>query len=190
MRYKALGNQSLDLSTFSHLMLQFILNDGNRIPALGFGTGTALYSQDASAFVRQAIKTGVTHLDGAQMYKNEESLGEGIRSSGKPRSELFITTKLHLLNPGQKVRETLVESLGKLGLDYVDLFLIHDPTANQKVATLAEIWSQFEALKAEGLAKSIGVSNFKVEDLNAILPGAKIIPAVNQVNLIVLYIDV
>jgi diketogulonate reductase-like aldo/keto reductase len=163
-------------------MLEFTLNDGNRIPALGFGTGTALYNKDASAFVRLAIKTGVTHLDGAQMYKNEETLGEGIKTSGKPRSELFITTKLHVLDPGQKVKETLVESLGKLGVDYVDLFLIHDPTVNQKEGTLPEIWSQLEALKTEGLAKSIGVSNFKVEDLNAILPGAKIVPAVNQVS--------
>ncbi|EKM82552.1 hypothetical protein AGABI1DRAFT_111158 [Agaricus bisporus var. burnettii JB137-S8] len=163
-------------------MLEFTLNDGNRIPAIAFGTGTALYNQDASAFVRLAIETGITHLDGAQMYENEETLGKGIKSSGKPRSELFITTKLHILKPGQTVRETLVESLGKIGVDYVDLFLIHDPTANRKEATLSEIWSQLEALKNEGLTKSIGVSNFKVEDLNEILPGAKIIPAVNQIE--------
>lgn len=162
--------------------LEFTLNDGTRIPALGFGTGTALYSQDASAFVRQAIETGITHLDGAQAYGNEETLGKGVVLSKKPRSELFITTKLKRLDPGQTVKDTLVDSLKKLGVDYVDLFLIHDPTPHQKEGRLPDVWSQVEALKDEGLAKSVGVSNFKVEDLNEILPGAKIIPSINQVG--------
>ncbi|KAF9442255.1 Aldo/keto reductase, partial [Macrolepiota fuliginosa MF-IS2] len=70
------------------------LNDGSRIPWLGFGTGTALYKQDVSNLVRQAIEAGVSHLDGAQSYQNEDTLGQGIKLSGKPRSELFITTKL------------------------------------------------------------------------------------------------
>jgi len=159
------------------------LNDGTRIPWLGFGTGTALFSKDASELVAQAIASGVTHLDGAQMYQNEETLGRGIKLSGKPRSELFITTKLNGLKPGQTVKDTLVDSLKKLGLDYVDLFLIHDPTLFTKDGKLKNVWSQVEALKDEGLAKSIGVSNFKVEDLNEILPGAKVIPAVNQIEL-------
>lgn len=162
--------------------LEFTLNDGTRIPWLGFGTGTALYQQDASDLVRQAIENGVTHLDGAQMYQNEETLGQGIKLSGKPRSELFVTTKLKGLSPGQTVKDTLLDSLKKLGLDYVDLFLVHDPTPYTKENRLRDVWSQMEALKDEGLAKSVGVSNFKVEDLNEILPEAKIIPSMNQVG--------
>ena len=157
------------------------LNDGNHIPWLGFGTGTALYQQDATQSVCQAIEAGVTHLDGAQMYKNEDTLGQGIKASGKPRSMLFVTTKLNLLSGGQTVKDSLLESLQKLGLAYVDLFLIHDPTPHQKEGRLKEIWTQMEQVKGEGLAKSIGVSNFKVSDLEEILPSAKIIPSVNQV---------
>ena len=157
------------------------LNDGNHIPWLGFGTGTALYQQDATQSVCQAIEAGVTHLDGAQMYKNEDTLGQGIKASGKSRSMLFVTTKLNLLSEGQTVKDSLLKSLQKLGLAYVDLFLIHDPTPHQKEGRLKEIWTQMEQVKGEGLAKSIGVSNFKVSDLEEILPSAKIIPSVNQV---------
>jgi len=161
--------------------LDIILNGGNHIPWLGFGTGTALYQKDATQSVCQAIEAGITHLDGAQMYKNEDTLGEGIKASGKPRSMLFVTTKLNLLSGDQTVKDSLLQSLQKLGLAYVDLFLIHDPTPHQKEGRLKEIWTQMEQVKDEGLAKSIGVSNFKVSDLEEILPGAKIIPSVNQV---------
>ena len=116
------------------------------------------------------------------MYKNEDTLGEGIKASGKPRSMLFVTTKLHLLSGDQTVKDSLLESLKKLGLAYVDLFLIHDPTPHQKEGRLKEIWTQMEQVKDEGLARSIGVSNFRVSDLEEILPGAKIIPSVNQVG--------
>ncbi|KAF5357922.1 hypothetical protein D9756_001431 [Leucocoprinus leucothites] len=149
--------------------IEITLNDGSRIPWLGFGTGTALYKQDASELVRQAIEAGVTHLDGAQMYENEETLGQGIKASGKSRSTIFVTTKLRGLQPGQTVKDTLLESLKKLGLTYVDLFLIHDPTPYRKEGRLKEVWAQMEQLKGEGLAKSVGVSNFKVSDLEEIL---------------------
>jgi diketogulonate reductase-like aldo/keto reductase len=162
--------------------IDITLNDDTRIPWLGFGTGTALYNRDATDLVCQAIQTGVTHLDGAQWYENEYTLGQGIKVSGKPRSALFVTTKLKGLNPGQTVKDTLLESLKKLGLDYVDLFLIHDPTPYQKEGKLKEVWAQVEKVKDEGFAKSIGVSNFKVTDLEEILPGAKVIPSINQVS--------
>ncbi|KAF9527009.1 NADP-dependent oxidoreductase domain-containing protein [Crepidotus variabilis] len=165
----------------------FTLNTGTQIPWLGFGTGTALYSKDASQLVRQAIDAGVNHLDGAQMYNNEETLGTGIKQSGKPRAELFITTKLNgkVLQPGQTIKDTLQVSLQKLGLEYVDLFLIHDPTpaTKQSNETLIDWWKQMEGVYADGLAKAIGVSNFKVSDLEIILPGAKVIPAANQIEL-------
>lgn len=157
------------------------LNDGNRVPWLAFGIGTAHYNKDATAVVKLAIDSGVTHLDGAQMYNNEESIAQGVKASGKPRSELFIVTKLHKLAPGETVKDSLRASLAKLGTDYVDLFLIHVPTPWDKEGTLGQVWKGMEEVKQEGLAKSIGVSNFKVEDLKQVLDGATIIPAVNQV---------
>jgi len=164
----------------SRSIMSFTLNDGTKIPSLAFGTGTALYAKDAEETVRQAIQTGIVHLDGAQMYNNEESLGAGIVSSGKPRSSLYITTKLNVIPAGQTVRDTLVESLKKLQTEYVDLFLIHFP--NNHETPLPQIWAQFEEIQKEGLAKSIGVSNFRVKDFEQILPTAKVIPAVNQIE--------
>ncbi|KAA1469439.1 Aldo/keto reductase [Dentipellis sp. KUC8613] len=156
------------------------LNDGRSIPWFGFGTGTALYGKDAKDLVVAAIQKGFTHLDGAQSYQNEDSLGAGIAASGKPRSELFVTTKLHILPPGQTVRESLLASLKRLQLDYVDLFLIHNPMEHQ--GQLKQVWKQFEELQKEGLAKSIGVSNFRQHQLEEILDGATVVPAVNQIE--------
>lgn len=158
------------------------LNDGHHIPWLGFGTGTALYRQDATSLVKQALATGVTHLDGAQMYQNEDSLGDGIKASGKDRSELFITTKLDKLAPGETVKESLEKSLKKLQIDYVDLFLIHCPLPAADEGKLLDLWRGMEEVQATGLAKSIGVSNFRVEDLQTILKSGNVVPAVNQVQ--------
>lgn len=160
--------------------LSITLNDGRQIPWLGFGTGTALYGKNAANFVRVAIENGITHLDGAQIYGNEDTLGEGIAASGKPRSELFVTTKLAQVPEGKNVRDTLVESLKKLRLDYVDLFLIHMPIHHE--GRLKPVWKEFEEIQKEGLAKSIGVSNFRVKDLKEVLEVATVIPAVNQVD--------
>ena len=106
-------------TTLTRIMaaLTIPLNDGKQIPWLGFGTGTALYQRDAEAAVRVAIANGIVHLDGAQMYQNEDSLGNAIASSGKPRAELFVTTKLGKLPEGKTVRDTLLDSLKKLKLD-------------------------------------------------------------------------
>ncbi|EMD38083.1 hypothetical protein CERSUDRAFT_93603 [Gelatoporia subvermispora B] len=155
------------------------LNDGRSIPWLGFGTGTALYNKDAENAVKTALTTGVIHLDGAQMYGNEESLGAAIKASGKPRDALWVTTKLAKLSPGQSVRESLQGSLKKLQLDYVDLFLIHIPIQHED---LKGVWKQFEEVHKEGLAKSIGVSNFRVKDFEQILDGATVVPSVNQIE--------
>jgi diketogulonate reductase-like aldo/keto reductase len=164
----------------------FTLNDGSHIPWLGFGTGTALYKQDVTDLVRVAIENKIIHLDGAQMYQNEDTMGAGIRASGKPRSDLFVVTKIWDLQPGQTVKESLKISLTKLGLDYVDLFLIHIPTQARKEGNLSQVWEGMEEVKRDGLAKSIGVSNFTVEDLNVILETAKVVPSVNQVGAIFL----
>ncbi|KZT26510.1 Aldo/keto reductase [Neolentinus lepideus HHB14362 ss-1] len=161
--------------------LTFPLNDGTIVPALAFGTGTALYQKDAQNAVVTAIKTGFIHLDGAQMYGNEDSLGDAIVAAGKPRDSLYITTKLNKLSKGQTVKSTLEQSLKKLKVDYVNLFLIHMP--NHHEVSLKEIWKQMEEVQKEGLAKTIGVSNFRIQDFEEILPGATVKPAVNQIEL-------
>ncbi|KAI0311484.1 NADP-dependent oxidoreductase domain-containing protein, partial [Amylostereum chailletii] len=158
------------------------LNDGHTIPWLGFGTGTALFKKDVTESITNAIAAGFTHLDGAQMYDNEESLGAGIAASGKPRAELFVTTKFGPLSAGHSVRDVLVGALGKLKMDYVDLFLIHSPVDHPRDG-LKGIWKEMEGLKTEGLARSIGVSNFRVKDLETIIAGATVFPAVNQIEL-------
>ena len=154
------------------------LNDGSAIPWMGFGTGTALYSKDATQSVLTAIHSGFTHLDGAQMYSNEASLGDAIVQSGVSRSSLWLTTKLANVPAGKTVRDTLQESLRKLKTDYVDLFLIHNPKQH---ADIKAVWKQMEEIKKEGLAKSIGVSNFTVHHLQEVLGVATIPPAVIQV---------
>ena len=155
------------------------LNDGTSIPWLSYGSGTALYNQDATKFVTDAIKAGFRHIDAAQMYQNEEYVGAGIAAAGVPRSELYITTKLDKLPAGKSVRDTLVDSLKKLQVDYVDLFLIHMPIAH---ADLKATWKDLEALQKEGLTKTIGVSNFQPKHLKQIFEVATIPPAVNQVS--------
>jgi diketogulonate reductase-like aldo/keto reductase len=158
------------------------LNDNTTIPLLAFGTGTIFYKTDIQDIVTAAINAGFTHLDGAQAYLNEDSLGVGIAATGKPREQLFVTTKLIKPPEGKTVRETLVESLSKLRLDYVDLFLIHTPTQYTKQPGLLKaVWKEMEAVKKEGLARSVGVSNFRPANLREILDGAEFPPSVNQV---------
>ncbi|KIK62814.1 hypothetical protein GYMLUDRAFT_41698 [Collybiopsis luxurians FD-317 M1] len=164
------------------MSLKFALNDGTRIPWLGFGTGTALYSRDAAASVKAAIEAGVSHLDGAQMYGNEDSLGQGIKDSRIARDKVYITTKL-VESPADTIKNTLKTSLKKLGVDYVDLFLIHTPVTALKEGKLKQWWKEMEEIKKEGLSKSIGVSNFTVENLQLVLEEATVIPAVNQIEL-------
>lgn len=155
------------------------LNNGTTIPWLAYGSGTALYNQDASKYVTAAIKAGFRHIDTAQMYANEEYVGAGIAAAGVPRSELYITTKLNTVPAGKTVRDTLVESLKKLQVDHVDLFLIHMPNDHPD---LKARWKEMEAVQKEGLTKTIGVSNFLPKHLKQILEVATIPPAVNQVR--------
>ncbi|KAH0827029.1 NADP-dependent oxidoreductase domain-containing protein [Lanmaoa asiatica] len=154
------------------------LNDGTHSPWIAFGTGTALYNKDATTAITIAIQNGFTHLDGAQIYGNENTLGDGIVASGKPRSELYITTKLGALAQGATPTSALEESLKKLGMAYVDLYLIHSPGSH--VGKLKEVWKGMEEAKKAGLTKSIGVSNFTADHLKDILEVATIRPAVNQ----------
>ncbi|KAH7021069.1 aldo/keto reductase [Microdochium trichocladiopsis] len=165
------------------------LNDGNKIPMLAYGLGTANSKQAADDVIKAtitAIKAGFFHLDGAEMYGNEKELGRAIAQSGVDRSALYVVTKLdnkpeHI---GQ-VDKILTGSLERLGLDYVDLYLVHHPAmAGGDPARLQGLWAEVEAIKASGQARSIGVSNFLAEDIEMLFSGGKVkvVPAINQIE--------
>jgi diketogulonate reductase-like aldo/keto reductase len=126
----------------------------------------------------QAISVGFSHIDTAQLYRNEVEVGKAIRESGLERDEIFITTKYSGLN-GLDINTSIRNSLNNLGVTYVDLYLIHFPRL--AVPDILTVWTQMEALQRQGLAKSIGVSNFGVKHLEILLAQAVILPAVNQV---------
>ncbi|KII86667.1 hypothetical protein PLICRDRAFT_43309 [Plicaturopsis crispa FD-325 SS-3] len=152
------------------------LNDGYKLPAIAFGSGSVWKYTDVTALVSQAIEEGFSHLDTAQAYRNEDSVGKAIKDSGLARSELYVTTK-YLRGD---IEEGLHASLQKLGLEYVDLYLIHQPWAVD--GKFEEPWKTFEKLQSEGLAKSIGVSNFSKDQLQLLIKTAHVIPAVNQIE--------
>jgi diketogulonate reductase-like aldo/keto reductase len=128
-----------------------------------------------------AIKAGYRHLDGAQMYGNEKHLGDAVKQSGLPREDFYITTKLD--GSGEKgVKDSFEESLAKLGMEYVDQYLIHDPFWAKDKSDLQRVWAELEEIQASGKAKSIGVSNFLIKDLEAILETSKVTPAINQIE--------
>jgi 2,5-diketo-D-gluconate reductase A len=157
------------------------LNDGNSIPQLGLGTWPLDDDQVAAAVV-QAVEAGYRHIDTAVKYGNERGVGNGIRASGLDRSELFVTTKLDGEFQGHdRAVAGLEGSLQRLGLDYVDLLLIHWPLPgrDQYVST----WQTFERLQADGKVRSIGVSNFKPAHLERLMAETDVVPAVNQIQL-------
>ena len=157
------------------------LNDGHSIPQIGLGTWP-LDDDEVAPAVVTAIEAGYRHIDTAYRYGNERGVGRGIRDSGVPREELFITTKLDGEFQGEdRAIAGLDESLRRLGLDYVDLLLIHWPLPrrDQYIST----WKTFERLVAAGKARSIGVSNFKPAHLDRLLAEAAIRPTVNQIQL-------
>lgn len=157
------------------------LNDGNSIPQIGLGTWPLDDDQVAAAVVH-AVEAGYRHIDTAVKYGNERGVGNGIRASGLDRSELFVTTKLDGEFQGHdRAVAGLEGSLNRLGLDYVDLLLIHWPLPgrDQYVST----WQTFERLQAEGKVRSIGVSNFKPAHLERLMAETDVVPAVNQIQL-------
>ena len=156
------------------------LNDGNRIPQIGLGTWPLDDKQVAAAVV-QSVEAGYRHIDTAVKYGNETGVGNGFRSTGLDRSEMFITTKLDGEFQGQdRAVAGLDGSLKRLGLDYVDLLLIHWPLPrrNEYIST----WKTFERLQATGKVHSIGVSNFKPAHLERLMAACEIVPAINQIQ--------
>ncbi|KAF2771744.1 aldo-keto reductase family 1 member C13 [Teratosphaeria nubilosa] len=164
------------------------LNDGNSIPMLGYGLGTAWYKtgdeskidQNAIDSTKLAIKLGYTHIDGAEVYKTETEQGIAIKECGVPREKLFITTKV--LPNIADIPAALETSLKKLQVSYVDLYLIHAPFFSESKAEHQAKWKQMQEIKAKGLAKSIGVSNYLPEHLDWILETAQVPPAINQIE--------
>lgn len=159
--------------------------NGNSIPALGLGTFRVENNDECREAVKHAIISGYRHIDTAQTYHNEEKVGQGIKegleAAGLNREDLFITTKLWMTDYGREnVQSAYEASLKRLGLDYVDLYLIHWPGQDKDLIT--ETWKAMENLYNEGKIKNIGVSNFHVHHIEELLQEASIKPVINQIE--------
>ncbi len=155
------------------------LNDGNKIPVIGFGTYTIPGDGATYDAVLAAIKAGYRHIDTAAAYFNEEDVGKAVRDSGIPREEIFVTSKLWLQDHGyEQAKVGIARSLRKLDLGYIDLYLIHQPYGDVPGA-----WKALEEAQAEGKLRSIGVSNMTVNIYNRFVPQFAVKPAVDQVQL-------
>ncbi|KIJ53590.1 hypothetical protein M422DRAFT_25433 [Sphaerobolus stellatus SS14] len=177
---------------------EFTFYNGVKVPALGLGCFMGAGGKEAQSeeMVKKALKNGYRHLDTATGYGNEEALSRAIRASGIPRKDIFITTKL--ANGDHRIVRTAFESsLKKLGVDYIDLWLIHFPQAiidghgamfgtalpPDESPTFVEVWKQMEEIYAEGKVRAIGVSNFSIKNLEILLKEATVVPVTNQVEL-------
>ena len=158
------------------------LNDQTTIPQFGLGVWQ-VPPADTERVVSEALELGYRHIDTAQMYQNERGVGAAIKASGLARDELYVTTKLNNGNhEPAKAKASLAESLEKLGLDKVDLFLIHWPLPTRYDGDYTATWEALIELQKEGLTTSIGVSNFQPEHLDTIVTRTGVVPAVNQIE--------
>lgn len=159
-------------------MQKVILNNGVEMPILGFGVYQMNDLEECERSVYDALTTGYRLIDTAAAYQNEEAVGRAIKRSGVPREELFVTTKLWIQDAGyESAREAFGRSLKRLGLDYLDLYLIHQPFGD-----VYGSWRAMEELYREGRARAIGVSNFHPDRVMDLIAHNKVAPAVNQIE--------
>jgi 2,5-diketo-D-gluconate reductase A len=157
------------------------LNNGVTIPQLGFGV-FQIPANEAQRAVERAITLGYRHIDTAAAYYNESGVGAGVRASGVPRDEIFVTTKIRNVDHGtERTLAGFEASNAALGLDYIDLLLIHWPVPSRD--RYVETWTTLETLLARGAVRAIGVSNFLPEHLDRLLAEAETVPAVNQIEI-------
>ena len=156
------------------------LNDGRQLPVLGLGVWQAGTGPRVLRAVSAALETGYRLIDTAKLYGNEAEVGEAVRRGPVPRDQVFVTTKLWNDDHGRlKARRAFDASLHRLGLDYLDLYLIHWPVAGERIET----WKALVEIAREGRCRSIGVSNFTIEHLEELAQASDVVPAVNQVEL-------
>lgn len=172
--------QSPTVPAVPNLPLTLDLRDGRKIPRLGLGVYQARAGEETRSAVRAALELGYRHVDTARIYRNESDVGQAIKESGLPREEIFVTTKLWNSDHGhQRALSACRESLKRLGLSYVDLYLIHWPVPELRKDT----WRALVELQQEGLCRSIGVSNYMIHHLEELQSSSPVLPAVNQVEI-------
>lgn len=175
------------LSDCANLGDEVALANGVTIPCVGFGTYKNTDPAECLSSVREALAAGYRHVDTAQFYFNEENVGEAIRESGLPRNEIFLTTKVWNTSQGyDNTLRAFDESMGKLGLDYLDLYLVHWPVAKDYAtdypSAFTQTWRALEKLYADGKVRAIGVCNCLKEHLNVLFDECKVKPMVNQIE--------
>ena len=175
------------LSDCANLGDEVALANGVTIPCVGFGTYKNTDPAECLSSVREALAAGYRHVDTAQFYFNEENVGEAIRESGLPRNEIFLTTKVWNTSQGyDNTLRAFDESMGKLGLDYLDLYLVHWPVAKDYAtdypSAFTQTWRALEKLYADGKVHAIGVCNCLKEHLNVLFGECKVKPMVNQIE--------
>src|SRR3954466_9018371 len=175
MLFGALGDGQVGCMTTSQIS-RVTLNNGVRMPLLGFGV-YQIPAEETEQAVTDALAGGYRLLDTAEAYQNEEAVGRAIAASGIPRSELFVTTKLWIHSGEEAAKRAFAGSLERLGLDYVDLYLIHQPLGDYYSS-----WRAMQELNREGVAKAIGVSNFYPDRLQDLIDHNEVTPAVNQIE--------
>ncbi len=175
------------LSDCANLGDEVALANGLTIPCVGFGTYKNTDPAECLSSVREALAAGYRHVDTAQFYFNEENVGKAIRESGLPRNEIFLTTKVWNTSQGyDNTLRAFDESMGKLGLDYLDLYLVHWPVAKDYAtdypSAFTQTWRALEKLYADGKVRAIGVCNCLKEHLNVLFGECKVKPMVNQIE--------
>lgn len=168
--------------------MAFLLNNGLELPLVGYGTCKHDFDKPVTSYMLDAMEAGFRYFDTASFYETERDLGKAIKESGLKRDELIIATKLWYEELGYKnAKEALARSLDRLGLDRVDVYLIHWPKASADdenwKETVHDTWRAMEEMQAEGLITTLGVSNFLPHHMEVLLEEAKVVPAVDQLEL-------